>query len=79
MKRLIAGMIISLLMGPVFAEEAPASTSAPAAVSTAPATTNTASTEAKQDEGKDSSGFTDSVRTYWNKFIDVFTGPPTKN
>jgi hypothetical protein len=37
-----------------------------------PVTETTTSTESS------SSGLGDTLKTYWNKFIDVFTGPSTK-
>ena len=30
------------------------------------------------DKKENSSSFTESARSYWNKFIDLFTGPPAK-
>jgi hypothetical protein len=78
MKKLVTTVALATLMGFSFASVSIAATAKPEAT-TVTTTTTTADHQAdkKDAEANQSSGLADSAKKYWNKFIDVFTGPAT--
>ena len=90
MKKLVGLLVVSIMMSSVYAAETSTATQPSTTTSSLEGKSSSNSNngmnadypspdKAKSEDSQGgSSGFSDSVRTYWNKFIDVFTGPPSK-